>query len=122
MDMIPTPADTWAMAKPPQKPRNARGRITRPQPAFTGGQWIRALGVDQREIATAAGMNEGYLSQLCSGQKKNPSRGVVADIAKALKIHPDALQRVPPSTLDEAKDFDPETLATLLAALGKPKP
>lgn len=99
-----------------QTPRNRQGRVKRQQPPLFIGEWIRALGRRQTEIARAASMNEGYLSELCSGKtSKYPSVGLLDDIAEALGIPAAALKRPPPSqeTVNQVRDLDPAVISKL---------
>lgn len=91
----------------------------RPQPSLFLGEWIRTLGKSQKDVAGAAGVNEGYLSQLISGQKKNPSAGLLVDIANYLGIPLQSLYQMPPDRefLKQARQLDP----TLLERLMNPK-
>src|SRR6185436_1229896 len=79
MDMDRTAAENRGMANRPAK---ARRREKREPPPYFIGEWIRALGARPRDVAKGANVNEGYLSQLISGEKKNPGNGLLLDIAK----------------------------------------
>lgn len=60
------------------------------------GEWIATLGRKQVDIAKTADINEGYLSQLISGEKQNPSAHVLRRVASALGVPLQALDRPPP--------------------------
>jgi len=60
------------------------------------GEWIETLGRKQVDIARAAELNEGYLSQLVSGDKKNPSADVLLRVSSALGVPLQALYSQPP--------------------------
>lgn len=80
------------------------------------GQWIRALRMRQVDVVRATGMNEGYLSELCSGKTdKVPGSALLADIAEALGIPMDYLYKAPPTQdfIQEAASIDPAVLARL---------
>jgi predicted XRE-type DNA-binding protein len=84
------------------------------------GPWINALGRRQSEIATKLGINEGYLSQLISGQKNNPSYDLIKRLADELGIPIDYLRRMPPTKteIDEVLALDPG----VLNRIRQPKP
>jgi transcriptional regulator with XRE-family HTH domain len=79
------------------------------------GQWIRALGKRPRDVARATEINEGYLSELVNGKKKNPSPANLAAIAEFLAIPMHYLYRLPPpkETLEQLAGFDPGTISRL---------
>jgi transcriptional regulator with XRE-family HTH domain len=79
------------------------------------GQWIRALGMTPAEVARGTGMNEGYLSQLISGDKKNPSGATLSLLAGHLGIPIDYLYRPTPDRefIEKAGQIDPSVLARL---------
>jgi hypothetical protein len=97
-----------------------RTRSKRPRkpadPLFIG-QWIRAMGHKPAEVTRAIGLNEGYLSELISGAKRNPGGTVLMDIADFLRIPVDYLRRPPPSRefLEQASILDPAVLLRLSA-------
>lgn len=79
-------------------------------------EWLQALGVQQTDLAEKAGVNEGYISQLVSGEKQNPSPKMVKKLATALNLRrPILLWSLPPKGLKQGK-FDSEGLAALLDA------
>ena len=54
------------------------------------GRMIQRLreekGLSQRQLASRAGVTNGYISQLEAGDKKNPSLAVLQRLAKALGV------------------------------------
>ena len=80
------------------------------------GAWIRKLGYRPAEVARGTGLNEGYLSQLISGKKTNPSRVALAAIAEFLDVHVAVFDSPPPDqpTLDTLSRLDPQLLARLM--------
>ena len=69
------------------------------------------------DVVRATKINEGYLSELISGKKKNPSADALYKIADFLEIPLDYLYRLPPDRafIEEAAKFDPSVLAKLRA-------
>lgn len=99
----------------PQTPKKPHWKTSADEPLYIG-QWIRALGVRQIDVVRATGMNEGYLSELCSGKsKKNPSRALLQSIADALDIPVDYLRRPPPDQhfIQQASQIDPAIISRL---------
>lgn len=82
------------------------------------GEWIRALGFKQVEVVRATGINEGYLSSLISGARRNPSFDVLNEIADFLGIPVSYFNRPPPDKefLAEAAGLDPRVLSRLTTA------
>lgn len=80
------------------------------------GEWVRALGIKQVEIVRATGINEGYLSELMNGRKKNPSFAILTQIAEFLGIPVSYFNRAPPDRefIAEAAELDPKVLAKLM--------
>ena len=91
--------------------------IPTPEPvqALFVGAWIRANGVRPAEVARKTGINEGYLSGIISGKKKNPSTEKLALIANFLKMPLGDLYKPPPPSglLDQIAGYDPETVIRL---------
>lgn len=108
-------AASWGMTKRPQK---LARRVKREQPTLYIGQWIRALGKTPGEVAEAANVNEGYLSQLISRKKRNPSNAFLQAIADVLGIPREYFNRPPPpqTVLDQISGFDPDIVRRLRAA------
>lgn len=94
------------------KPRAQARRIRK----LFVGEWIRALGFRQVEVVRATGINEGYLSELVSGSKKNPSFEYLNEIAEFLGIPVSYFNRAPPDRefMQEAAELDPKVLAKLM--------
>lgn len=105
MDMHSLAADALLMAKkkPPAKP-----------PLYLG-PWIRACKTTPAEVSRGTGINEGYLSQMISGKKDNPSGAKLSLIADFLEIPLGNLYKPPPpaAVLDQIADFDPKVIARL---------
>ena len=101
----------WGMGKLPK-------RTYRP---LYIGQWIIRLGRKPREVAAAAGIDESYLSNLISGEKRNPSAAVLFDISDVLGITVNDLYRPPPpaSAVERAGELSPAQIAALGALLDK---
>lgn len=99
--------------KPRPKPTKSRPR--RSPPKYYIGEWIRALGAKPADIARELPMNEGYLSEIISGKKDNPSAAIQADIANYLKIPASYFLNPPPSQqiLKETVGISAEVLARL---------
>lgn len=113
MDMRGAGLDHGHMPPRPRKGRRLRPEA--PEPLYIG-QWIRALGMRQIDVVRVTGMNEGYLSELCSGKSdKIPGWSVMSGIADALGIPVDYLRRPPPDQgfIEQAASLDPAVLARL---------
>lgn len=110
--MKPDGADYRGMAK--QKPRR-KSPISRQFRLLYIGQWIRALGARPVDIAKTTGINEGYLSELINGRKKNPSGHTLAVISDFLGIPMSYLYRPPPSqdVIESVSEMDPAVLSRL---------
>lgn len=102
------------MARHPRSPRNVPQREFR---KLYIGEWVRALGRRPVEVVRATGINEGYLSKLISGAKKNPSFDMLNQIADFLGIPVSYFNRPPPDRqfIEEASELDPKVLAKLMA-------
>jgi transcriptional regulator with XRE-family HTH domain len=59
-------------------------RSRRVPPELFVGEWLRALNIRPADVARAADVNEGYLSQIINKDKKNPSPAFLMDLASAL--------------------------------------
>ncbi len=79
------------------------------------GQWITRLGLQASEIAADAPINEGYLSELISGGKGNPSHAKLRAIARAMDIPVTYLFVEPPpaAAVDAMSQFDTKTIERL---------
>lgn len=75
-----------------------------------------ALGRKAGEVAAKAGINEGYMSELVSGKKRNPSTDKLIAISDELGISISALFRRPPpgDAIGRLSPDQIETLGTLL--------
>jgi hypothetical protein len=106
MDMRSAGFDDRGMVRKPPK--------RQPPPLFLG-QWLLALGRKQSELARATGINEGYISQLISGEKKNPGTAVLGQIGDFLGIPQHYLHQPPPDRgfIEEVSRLDPDVLARL---------
>lgn len=84
-------------------------------PRLYVGPWIRANRLKPAEVARKTGINEGYLSGIISGKKKNPSTEKLALIADFLKMPLGDLYKPPPPDrlLEQLDDYDPETVIRL---------
>jgi transcriptional regulator with XRE-family HTH domain len=93
-----------------------RRRSNRPAKPLYIGQWLAALRLNQRTIAKAAKVNEGYFSQLISGEKTNPSTPVLETIGRAMGIPWHYLFEPPPNKefLQTAFSLDPAVLLRLM--------
>src|SRR6185437_10517234 len=112
-DMEPKIFDHRGMARGPKKGR--RRGLEQENRLFLG-EWIRALGTRPVEIVRHTGINEGYLSELISGKKRNPSIALLSEIADFLEI-PLGYLRVPPPDrefMQKAANMDPALLSRLL--------
>jgi transcriptional regulator with XRE-family HTH domain len=105
-------SDHGAMAGKPQKRRPPPRQFRK----LFVGEWIRALNYRQVDVVRATGINEGYLSELISGGKKNPSFQVLSQIADFLGIPVSYFNRPPPDRefIAEAAELDPKVLARLM--------
>lgn len=107
--------DHPGMVKRPVKPRARPQRA--PLPLFLG-QWLRALGIKQVDVVRGTTVSEGYVSQLVSGEKKNPNPAILNEIADFLGIPLHYLRRPPPPKefLQEVGALDPAVIERLRAA------
>jgi transcriptional regulator with XRE-family HTH domain len=103
--------------------RSLKGKPKGPQKALSDqleeesiplfvGPWIQKMRFRPSEVARGTGINEGYLSQIISGKKGNPSRLVLHKIAKFIDIPMEYFNRPPPTTqfLTEVANYDPVVL------------
>jgi transcriptional regulator with XRE-family HTH domain len=88
-------------------------RHREPPPEVFIGEWLHALDIRPREVSKGARVNEGYLSQLISGQKVNASAAMVKRIGDYLGIDWRKLYERPPNReiLRAASKLDPAILA-----------
>lgn len=114
MDILCRWRDLLLMTQAPKKKPIPRKRREAP-PHFVG-DWVRALGRRQVDIVRATGMNEGYLSQLISGKKNNPTPAILMEIADAIGLRPYTLFYQPPpdpKTIEQVAGIDPSVMAQL---------
>ncbi len=99
------------------KPKTLRKAPQRQFRKLYIGEWIRALGLKQIDVVRGTGINEGYLSSLISGSKKNPSFELLNQIAEFLRIPVSYFNRLPPDRefIAEAAELDPRVLARLMS-------
>lgn len=85
------------------------------------GQWISFLDRKAADVAKKIGINEGYLSQLISGHKHNPSYLMIRAIADELGVGIDTLRKPPPSgvVVEALRGLDPGVVNRIL---GRPTP
>jgi hypothetical protein len=90
-----------------------RQRPRAPSPELYIGEWLRALDIRPREVSRGAQVNEGYLSQLISGQKIKASAGTLKRIGDYLGIDWRKLYERPPNreAIRAALALDPALLA-----------
>lgn len=95
------------------------GMAQKPQNQDTIGPWLIVLGRKAGEVARGAKVNEGYLSELISGKKKNPGLTFLQKVAKELGISVSALMKKPPSKsgMDRLSPGQVEALGSLLDEL-----
>lgn len=100
----------------PGKSRTTRAAPQRQFKKLYIGEWIRALGLRQVDVVRGTGINEGYLSSLISGGKKNPSFDLLNQVADFLGIPISYFNRPPPDKefLAEAAELDPKVLTKLM--------
>jgi len=79
------------------------------------GAWLRALEVKPSQVVKDTGINFGYLSELISGKKKNPSFQKLTMIADYLGIEVGELRKAPPAAdvLKQISSFSPSALQKL---------
>lgn len=79
------------------------------------GEWCAALRVKPSKIVRESGINFGYLSQLISGQKTNPTRSVLRRIGKELGVEWYLLYEPPPpkAVIDQLRKYSTGLLKRL---------
>lgn len=112
MDLIRDRGDYLDMRKGTKIPFN---KSKRPFRELYIGQWIRALGMRPIDVVKGTGLNEGYLSELINGKKKNPSGTTLIQLAEFLDIPMSYLYKPPPpqEVINQASDIDPSILKRL---------
>lgn len=88
------------------------------------GQWMSRLGRKPSEVAKATKINEGYLSQLISGEKNNPSGRTLYMISTELGVSINALYEKPPEmdVTGRVQHLSPQQLEALASLLAGYKP
>lgn len=81
------------------------------------GAWLIRLGRTQAEAAEVAGVKPGYISELVSNKKQNPSQGVLLDISEWLGLTVNDLYTAPPPM--DAVEAHGQMPASQQAALGR---
>jgi len=97
------------------------------RPLYVGG-WVDAYlaknpELQQTDLADSIGISDGYLSELMSGEKKNPSIHVLRAVAKKIGIRLDDFYEKPPADtqLERLKNLSPSDAATLIRLLDDAK-
>ncbi len=103
------------------------GMVKKPPERFDTlyiGQWITKLGRKQGEVAKKSGVDEGYMSQLISGEKTNPGGPYLMAISEELGITVNQLYEEPPEidVTDHIKKLTVEQIDGLKALLDAVKP
>jgi transcriptional regulator with XRE-family HTH domain len=93
MDTAPRRIDHDGMRKPSPKKRPPRQYA----PIYLA-EWLAVLDVVPVELVKAGVISEGYLSNLRSGKRLNPSPGKLMQIGAFLQIEWTDLYRSPPSS------------------------
>lgn len=98
------------------------GMANKPQQRFNRlyiGEWLTKLGRRPSELSKASGVDEGYLSQLISGEKNNPSAAQLMAISTELGISVNALYSRPPvvDVTDRVRTLRPDQVEALGALL-----
>lgn len=100
----------------PKRPRKGRTVVLPGDKPLQIGPILNALGASRKAVAKAAKISAPYLTQLCEGERDNPSGAVLRRIGAAIGLTVDQLYEPPPSPefIEEAKKTDPALLALLL--------
>ncbi len=86
------------------------------------GEWLDRLGLQQKEVAQAAGITPAYLNNLVNPaklkQRKNPRIAVMLRISAAIGVSINDLYKRPPTRAeaDRLRQFQPSTIDALRAA------
>jgi transcriptional regulator with XRE-family HTH domain len=83
------------------------------------GPWLTRLDRRAGEVATKAGIDVAYMSQLISGEKNNPSGDMLMRLSTELGISVNALYSPPPAmdVTDRVRKLRPEQFEALSALL-----
>jgi transcriptional regulator with XRE-family HTH domain len=96
------------------------------KPLFVG-EWVAGYlaktKLQQEDLAESIGITDGYLSELMSGKKKNPSAHVLRALSEELGITINDFYKKPPSQsqMDRLKNLSPGDAATLTRLLDQAK-
>lgn len=114
MDIHSQESDPLLMAKRAKKVIKAEPELDAAR--LYVGEWISAKDKKPREVSKKAPINEGYLSSIISGTKKNPSRPMLARIANYIGVKVSDFDRPPPpkKLLEQLAQYDEETIVSLL--------
>lgn len=114
MDIETAATDPFRMPAKPKKP----------PVKLHWGEWIARLDKKPVEVAKAVGITESYLSLLISGERANPSIGLVIAITDFLGITVNDLKHrpPPPEAIRAAGELPPDQLAALARLLEGMKP
>jgi transcriptional regulator with XRE-family HTH domain len=84
-------------------------------------QWLEALEMDQKTLVERTGLSQGYLSNIGSGRRGNPTMASLHAIATAMGISFNDLFRPPPSdaAMSELQELSPSAGKALLRARSK---
>lgn len=90
------------------------------------GEWINRRGRYPAEVADKIGYSEGYMSEIISGKKKNPSTQFLLAIADDLDLTLNDLYSAPPSeevlkNVGKLSPTDQATLSRLLKSVKSSK-
>lgn len=79
------------------------------------GEWIKALGMKQVDVARAAGIGKSYLNLICSRKRKNPAYQIILKIADAMDMSVLDLQTPPPDNefIEKSKNISPRAMIRL---------
>jgi len=83
---------------------------------FYLGEWIARLQRSQVDVAEAVGIGKPYLSQLISGEKKNPSAALVLQLSEVLGVTVNDLYKPPPTaaSVESLRAYSPGVLQQLI--------
>jgi len=105
----------------PRSPRRPAGGPDNKGPLRLGA-WLLAFGMTKTTLSKGSGVSLPYISQMISGTKRNPSEGMLIDIADYL--FPDVpedervsyLYRSPPDQtfVRTARDLNPDLLRRIM--------
>jgi transcriptional regulator with XRE-family HTH domain len=78
-------------------------------------EWIEATGHQTGAVASAAGVDQSYISNIIAGRKGNPSAHVLLAVSEHLGVTVNDLYRRPPPTsvLEHLSSLSPAARTTL---------